>query len=138
RKRLFKGLLDKTVDELENLPKPKDVYGLTSLNYSTIKEHEGRKLDGYKVDLGQYGLSNEAFSNLVNTQYFADNFKIVDVPQRDTLGNYLPGTATLEYIGKKNGKKAMKKLFNEDTRLREENGLDERRGSKLSTGLDVG
>lgn len=138
RKGLFKGLLDRTVDELENLPKPKDVYGLTSLNYSTYTDDNGRKIDGYKVDLGQDGLSNESFSNLVNSQYFQDNFKVLKVPQRDAQGNYLPGTAELEYIGKRNGKKAMKKLFKEDARIREENGVEERKTSKLSTGLEVG
>lgn len=138
RKALFGGVLNDSFDELANTPKMKQQYGLTTLNYSTLKDDKGREIDGFKVGVGRNGLTNQAFEELVNSKHFTDNFRVLSAPERDASGNYLPGSLNLEFIGRGNSKRAIRKLFDMDEEVREEKGLEAREKSRLTSGLDVG
>ncbi|PGT90061.1 hypothetical protein [Bacillus thuringiensis] len=138
RKALFGEVVDSSYDELSNAPTMKEQYGLSSLNYSTLNKDGEREIEGFKVGVGRNGLTNQAFTDLVNSKYFTDNFRTLSAPEKDASGNYLPGSVNLEFIGRGNGKRAMRRLFDLDADLRSDKGLDAREQSRLTSGIDIG
>lgn len=138
RKKFLGGLVEKAVTDLEDIPKPKTLHNLDSLNYSTFsRDANGKLVKGYKLDLGASGISPEGFEKIINSPAFRD-FKLISAPERDGAGNYLPGTAVVEYTGIKNADLELQKMFTQDVDHRATNKLPERLSSGLEDGLDLG